>query len=192
MMKLVVLGAVASSCLAFGVRLSEEGVGRGSPWFIIVMEGLLAPLALAIIAFPLLRRGQLKDWLILALVATSVLVALGFTVFVMVMVVGEQISGRGPRLDFTSLVIGSFFIAAFGLILLYLLRGIVPARCPDCRRLMLLPDAKFRVRPEVTRGRSYQCLGCRGRFQKPLGRWEPIPTEPGTPHPTAPGHPEQH
>jgi hypothetical protein len=183
MMKLVVLGSVASACLAFGARLSEEGVSKGSPWFIHVMEGLFLPLALALVAFPLLRKGQLKDWFILVLVAISVSVTLGVVILASVEYIRDRLIVRRQTPDYIPSGTVLVVIVLFSLTLYYLSRGIVPGRCPNCRRLMLLPDAKFRVRPDATQGRSYQCLGCRGQFRKPRGFWEAIPTDPSPPKP---------
>ncbi len=62
-MKLVVLAAVASACLAVGV---EHGAMFPQAWFGVVMtEAVVIPLVLAVVAFPLVRQGPLKDWLIL-------------------------------------------------------------------------------------------------------------------------------
>jgi hypothetical protein len=185
MMKLVVLGAVASSCLAFGVQLSKET--SLDTWLLIAMEALLMPLATALVAFPLLRKGQLKDWLILALVATSVSVVLGIAVEAMVEVVRDRVFVRRQPLDYEFFRERSIAIVIMlgmpGLALVYLLKRIVPGRCPDCRRLSLLPEAKFRVRSSARQGRSYQCLGCRGQFRNHRGYWEAIPTDSKSPMP---------
>jgi cytochrome c biogenesis factor len=181
MMKLVVMGSVASACLAFFARLSEEGVGHGSPWFIPLMGGLFIPLALALVAFPLLRKGQLKDWFILVLVAIPLSVILGVGFLEIVRVIRERSMGRQqPPLDYFELGMTSVIFILLGLALFYVFRRIVPARCPDCRRLTLLPDAKFRVQPDASRGRTYQCFRCQGQFRKLQGRWEAIPTDPST------------
>jgi hypothetical protein len=179
LMKLVVLGAVPSACLSFGAQLAKEGVSKDSPWLIFVMEGLLIPLVLAMVAFPMLRKGQLKDWLIRVLVATSVSVATGSLILATVEEIRYRLIVRRQPFDYAGLGVATVVIVLFSLTLSYLSRGIIPARCPGCRRMTLLPDANFRVRSEARQGRSYQCLGCRGQFRNPRGFWEAIPTGPG-------------
>jgi hypothetical protein len=79
MMKLVIFAAAASMCLAPLVRLAEAGVVEWS--WVILGEAVGIPVVLALVAFPLVRRGPYKDWLIRTLLLTSVGIALGFAVF---------------------------------------------------------------------------------------------------------------
>jgi hypothetical protein len=181
MMKLVVLGAVVSSCLAFGLQLAREL--HLETWQIVVVEALIAPLATAITAFPLLRKGQLKDWLILACVSTSLIVTLGFVFVAMAEDVRRRTFVQRQPLDDGFLLVGSIVVLLLCIGLIYLLNGLVPRRCPDCRRWTLLPQAKFIVRSEARQGRSYQCLGCRGLFHNRGGFWDAIPTDPEPPKP---------
>jgi hypothetical protein len=78
-MKLVIFAAAASMCLAPMVRLADAGVVEWS--WVILGEAVGIPVVLAIVAFPLVRRGRSKDWLIRMLLLTSVSIALGFAVF---------------------------------------------------------------------------------------------------------------
>ncbi len=181
MMKLVVLASVASACLAFGARLSAEGVGRGTPWLIPVMEGLFMPLALALVAIPLLRKGQFKDWFIHVLVAIPLSITLWVAILTTVYQIRER-SIRRPQPPTDYFVVGevSLIFALLGLGLYYLSRRIVPARCPDCRSLSLLPDANFRVRSVASRSRTHRCFRCLVQFRELQGCWEAIPPDPST------------
>jgi hypothetical protein len=78
-MKLVMFAAAASMCLAPMVRLAEAGAVEWE--WVILGEAVGIPVVLAILAFPLLRRGPNKDWLIRMLLLISVSIALGFAVF---------------------------------------------------------------------------------------------------------------
>jgi cytochrome bd-type quinol oxidase subunit 2 len=79
MMKLVVFAAAASLCMAPMARLAEAGV---VPWpFVLMGEGVGIPLVLALVAFPLVREGPNKDWLIRALLFTSVCMGLGIAIY---------------------------------------------------------------------------------------------------------------
>jgi hypothetical protein len=78
-MKLVIFAATASMCLAPMVRLAEDGVVDWA--WVILGEAVAIPVVLALVAFPLVRRGPRKDWLIRMLLFTSVSIALGFAVF---------------------------------------------------------------------------------------------------------------
>jgi hypothetical protein len=184
MMKLVVLGGVASACLAFGARLSDEGVGRGTPALIPIMEALGLPLALALVAFPLLRKGQFKDWFILVMVAISLSVTLGLGILGAVVAIRVRSSMRPPPpLDYSVVGGVSVTLAGLGLGLYYISRRIVPVRCPDCRRFGLLPE----------RGRFYRCFRCENAFRELRGLWEAIPGDPSPPEhrpPAGPGIPD--
>jgi hypothetical protein len=79
MMKLVIFAAAASICLAPMVRLAEAGVVEWQ--WVILGEAVGIPVVLAIVAFPLVRRGPFKDWLIRTMLLTSVSIAMGFAVF---------------------------------------------------------------------------------------------------------------
>ena len=73
MMKTVVFAAVASACLAAGVQHAQV---FPQAWYGVLMtEAVVIPLALAVTAFPLVRNGPHKDWLIRALVMTAIAMA---------------------------------------------------------------------------------------------------------------------
>ncbi len=172
MMKLVGFGGVVSAFLAFGSRLSDEGVGRSTPGLIPIMEALGLPLALALVAFPLLRKGQFKDWFILVMVAISLSVALGVGILaILEMIRQRSIMRPQPPLDYSVVGGVSVTLAGLGLALYYISRRIVPTRCPDCRRFGLLPE----------RGRFYRCFRCEKAFRELRGLWEAIPGDPSPP-----------
>jgi hypothetical protein len=166
MMKLVAFGASASLCLAPGVRLAEAGAGR---WpFVHLLEAVAIPLVLALVAFTLVRKGPLKDWLIRTLLMVSVGVALGWAVAVLVWVINFHASRRVP-VDYPFLSGIVVVIIVLGLALTLLLRRVMPGRCPECQQPMLLPDAL--VQPTSAKERVYQCVLCDGRFRNIHGAW---------------------
>ena len=69
MMKLVIFGAVASMSLAPMWRFAEAGVVTWPQLFF--GEAVAIPMILAVAAFPLLRKGPRKDWMIRVLLTTS-------------------------------------------------------------------------------------------------------------------------
>ncbi len=79
MMKLVVFGAAASMCLLPMRPLVEEGVVT---WQTVVLwEAVAIPLAQAVVAFALVKPGRFRDGLILALVVTALVMALGVALY---------------------------------------------------------------------------------------------------------------
>ncbi len=132
MMKFVIFAAAASMCLAPMVRLAEAGAVEWE--WVILGEAVGIPVVLAILAFPLLRRGPNKDWLIRMLLLTSVSIALGFAVFSLIW--GGMIwSGTGATratLYFVLIVLTPPFVV--------LARRLgpfcsIPASNPDSRKL---------------------------------------------------------
>jgi hypothetical protein len=166
MMKLVAFGAVASLCLAPGIRLAEGSAGGWS--FVLLLEAVATPLVLALVAFPLVQKGPLKDWLVRTLLMVSVSFALGWAVALLVWVINFHASRRVP-VDYPFLSGIVVVIIVLGLALTLLLRRVVPGRCPECQQPTLLPDAL--VQPRSAKERVYQCLLCEGRFQKLHGAW---------------------
>lgn len=164
MMKLVAFGAVASLCLAPGIRLAGPG---GWP-FVLLLEAVAVPLVLALVAFPLVRKGPLKDWLVRALLTVSVGFALGWAVALLAWVINFHASRRVP-IDYPFVSGIVVVIIVLGSALALLLRRVVPGRCPECQQPTLLPDAL--VQPRTTKERVYQCLSCEGRFRKRHGAW---------------------
>jgi hypothetical protein len=119
MMKLVIFAAAASMCLAPLVRLAEIGAVSWS--WMLVGEAVGIPMVLALVAFPLVRRGPFKDWLIRALLLTSVSVVLGSSVYSLFW--GRSIWATGlPRVTFY------FPIVLLSLPFVALLRKVVPAQ----------------------------------------------------------------
>lgn len=160
MMKLVVFGAIASACLAPGYHLIELGVSTWSGS--LIMEGVIVPLALALTAFPLVRKGPIKDWLIRALLLVSVTVALGVAIYLLIFIIAGWASRR-MSLEVAFLAYDALGLAVLGLAFVLLARGLVPRRCPDCSRFTMILDAKATISPRDVRGKSYLCLCCQGQ-----------------------------
>ena len=94
-MKLVVFAAVASLCLVPMVRWAE--IGAVSWPFAILMEAVAIPMVLAVVAFPMVKRGPLKDRLIRALLLTSVGVILLAAIYSLVWAQSvHSLSTSGP------------------------------------------------------------------------------------------------
>ncbi len=146
MMKLVVFAAVASLCLVPMVRLAE--VGAVSWPFAVLMGAVAIPMVLAIVAFPLIKRGPLKDWLIRALLMTSVGVILLAAIYLILWgAVGLQSLNLWARS--TAITVGFLWgvIVVLGVPFLFLVQPLVPGRCPACKKWRLLQDATIRVPP---------------------------------------------
>ncbi len=174
MMKLVVFAAVASLCLAPMVRWAE--VGAVSWPFAILMAAVAIPLVLAIAAFPMVKPGPLKDWLIRALLMTSLGVILGAAIYSLFCAsVGPQSLNLWARS--TGITVGFLWvvIVILGVPFILLLKELVPGRCPACKKWRLLPDAMIRVPPQAASERAYRCLSCHGRFWKKSGSWSDVP-----------------
>jgi hypothetical protein len=174
MMKLVAFAAIASVCLVPVVRWAEMGAVS---WpFAILMEAVAVPMVLAIVAFPLLRSGPLKDWMIRALLMLSVGVILAAAIYSLIWgATGPQSLNLWARS--TSLTVGflRYVIMVLGLPFLLLLQRLVPRLCPVCKRLRLLPDATIPVSLGTGSERPYRCLTCDGRFGKRHGSWSAMP-----------------
>jgi hypothetical protein len=56
-------------------QLRDHGIIRD--WSVVVIWRAVAPLACAVTAFPVIRRGPFRDWLIRAFLLASVAVAPG-------------------------------------------------------------------------------------------------------------------
>jgi hypothetical protein len=169
MFKLVLFAALASLCLAPASRLVEAGVGTW-PGF-LVMEGVVIPLVLAIAAFPLVRKGPFKEWMIQALLMLSLAVCLGVATFYLLLFSGIIPWRRlvGVTLPMVLSVVLAFVLIGFAFVLLS--RRVVPGRCPECRRPTLLPATRSCVQAGPQGGRVYECLRCGGRYVKVRGAW---------------------
>jgi hypothetical protein len=173
MMKLVVFAAVASLCLVPVVRWAE--IGAVSWPFAVLMEAVAIPMVLAIVAFPMVRSGPLKDWLIRALLMTSVGVILAAAIYSLCWgAVGPQslnlwAGSTGMTVGFLREVI---VVLAFPFILLW--QQLVPRLCPACKRWRLLPDGIIRIPTRTAPERAYRCLACDGRFWKKDGSWSAV------------------
>jgi hypothetical protein len=119
MMKLTIYAAAASLCLTPFVRMAE--VGAVTWEWMLVGEAMGIPVVLALVAFPLVRRGPFKDWLIRALLLTSVSVGLGFSVYSLYW--GRAIWATGvPRVMF------HYVIVVLAVPFVVLFRKVVPPR----------------------------------------------------------------
>jgi hypothetical protein len=96
-----------------------------------VWGAVVVPLVSALVAFPLVRKGPLKDWLIWSLLMTSVAVALGFAIYLMGYVLAFSVR-RGVPFDYRSLAMIAGVIFVLGVALALLLRRVIPGWCPDC------------------------------------------------------------
>jgi hypothetical protein len=170
MMKLVAFAAIASLCLVPILRWVE--IGAVSWPFAILMEAVAIPMVLAIVALPMVRRGPLKDWLIRALLLTSIVIILGAAVYSLFWgATGPQTLNLWARS--TGMTVGFLrgVIIVLGLPFIALLHRLVPGRCPVCRQRRLLPDATIRVPSGTRPERAYRCLTCHGGFWKKEGYW---------------------
>jgi hypothetical protein len=171
MMKLVVFGAAASLCLLPMKPLVEEGFVTWPT--VLLWEAVAIPLAQAVVAFALVKPGRFRDGLILALLGTALVVALGAALYLFAW--GSAIRG-GMTPGF---LIGVILI--LGIPLSMVLLYILPGPCPGCSRSVLIPDGTFRPAPRASLRRAYRCGSCRGRFWIQRGVWKAVPAEPMPP-----------
>jgi hypothetical protein len=173
MIILVVFAALAFACLAPLVHLAENN-GR---WSIVIIGGVVVvPLVWALAAFPLVRKGLFKDWLIRALLMVAVSVAFALHVFFAVM------STRGvflrlsqeERFEYITLAGIILAVIVLGFALIFLLRRVVPGRCPECRRPTLLPDARTGPGQRAEPWRLYQCFLCGRQYSRSHNSWEAV------------------
>jgi hypothetical protein len=172
MMKLVIIAAFASAAVAPIARLKDQG-GTPSWWTVVVWAAVVAPLVSALVAFPLVRKGSLKDWLIRALLTVSVAVAFGLAIFFLVWQVRFAISRRISP-DYHFLLPTGAVAILLGFAVTLLVSRVIPRWCPDCYSPMLIPDVPARAQPGLARAKVYRCLGCKGHYQKVNGVWEPF------------------
>jgi hypothetical protein len=136
MMKLVVFAATACAAVEPMAQLKEQGV-VGDWTAVMIWAAVAAPLACAVTAFPVIRRGPFRDWLIRVFLLASVSAALGFAFYI----VGWHVllvTLRGRHLYAFSSLEGLAIIAALGLAFIFLLRRVVPGWCPECKLPILL------------------------------------------------------
>jgi hypothetical protein len=180
LMKLVVALATASACMTPFTRLVDLGM---ADWKSVAVAGtVVVPLVLAVASFPLVRRGPLKDWLIAALLTCAVVAAFVLVNVFLLLTFGAMLSrGMLPRADDLvqlAILMASEFVLGAGLV--FLARRVVPRRCPQCRRFLLLRDNRLgSPRPEPWRPVPYLCLGCEARFLRVFRDWEPATMDEG-------------
>jgi uncharacterized membrane protein YqjE len=176
MMKLVIFAAIASASVAPIARLKKLGVTPN--WSAVCGWGaVVVPLVSALVAFPLVRKGPLKDWLIRALLMTSVTVTLGFAIYLLASIYNLSVS-RGVPLDYRFLTATAGVVFVLGGALIFLLWRVIPGWCPDCKSPMLIPDVSIRSLPGSAPAQAYRCLTCDGRYQKLDGTWRLLPPDP--------------
>jgi hypothetical protein len=168
MLKLVMFAAVASACLAPAARLVDAGVGSW-PGF-LVMEAVIIPMVLAVVAFPLVRPGPLKEWWIRVLLMISLAVALGMAVYFLVWA-SWHMRRRGTLDELSFVALDLLVIVILVLGLGVLLSQAVPGKCPACRRRALLPAARGRIQAGDRGERVYECLRCGRRAFRLHGAW---------------------
>jgi len=168
MMKIVVFAAVASACIAAGVEYAA--IFPRDWWSVLMTEGIAIPLLLAVTAFPLVRQGPQKDWLIRLLLTVSIATALydGFDYHVRaiwVLTKGQHFY----KFDW----IESLATVILPVPLAWLFWTCLPGKCPDCQRFSLVRFSSRHFLSGLTSKPIYQCLRCEERYQKRDGTWEP-------------------
>jgi hypothetical protein len=167
MMKLVVFGAAASLCLLPMRPLVEQGVITWQT--ALLWESVAIPLSQAAVAFALVKPGRFRDGLIVALVVTALVMALG--------VVTYYVTWGAPS---GSAVTPGFLLVVLGLLvgpLLAVLLAVLPRPCPRCSRSWLIVDGTFRPEPRSLLRRAYRCDSCKERYWKDRGAWSAVPAE---------------
>ncbi len=147
---------------------------------VLVMEVVGIPPVLAIVVLLMVRKGPLKDWLIRILL----LVPISFILFTipgifLVVTIALYRDNRLAGNDLGNLLRGGCtslaFVIVLGWVFAHFLWRVVPGRCPECRLPTLLSTVA--ISPRLTKEGVYQCLACKGQFQKLGGVWTPTPPE---------------
>jgi hypothetical protein len=167
MMKLVIFAAAACASVAPMAQLYDVGVIH-DVGAVVIWSAVAAPLACAVAAFPLVRGGPFKDWLIRALLANSVAVALGFAIHLLTW--SAILWFRGGSLYGFSFLQTAAVVTVLSFALVVLLRRVIPGWCPACRSPTLIPDLPVRDGPR----NAFRCLVCDGQFQKRDGAWKVV------------------
>jgi hypothetical protein len=168
-MKLVLFAAVASGSVAPMAHLKEAGVLHS--WTaVVVWGGMAAPLACALTAFVVIRRGPSKDWLIRAFLLASVVFALGYAIYFETL--AAYLATRGKWLYDFSFIETAGVIALLGFAAAVLLLRVIPRWCPVCRLPALIPDVFARGVNRTENERPYRCLACDDLFWKHNGVWQ--------------------
>lgn len=173
MMKLVVFAAFASAALVPAFEVSQAG--NTSLWFgLIIFGGVGVPLAWIVAAILLLRPGLFRDWFIAAMLtlASGIFVAVvGISTFHLLNSLRlYRISLKPSELSWMIPFWAAGVFLAFGLI--FLLRRVIPARCPSCRRRRLLLSGRVPAGPEKAyRPRMARCFGCGQAFARRGHAW---------------------
>jgi hypothetical protein len=170
MMKLVVLAAVASACLAAGVEYARMFPRAWSS--VLMTEGVVIPMVLALIAFPLVRRGPQKDWLIRILLMAAI--AMAWTDAFIDLIRAILLLNKGQHFyKFPWFTTTATVIVLPGP-LLWLFWTCLPGKCPECRRLTLIRYSSGSLLSGLIGKPIYECTFCGGRYWKPNGNWEPL------------------
>ncbi len=148
MMKLVIFAAAASACVTPFARLAIVGIGTW--WRTLVWSAVAVPLVLAVVAFPVLRKGPMKDWLIRALLLVSVADALGFAIWSLVRYLYGYATDR-VLISYVYLAESSGRVVLLGIAFIFLARGVILRWCPECRRPTLLSESTTVSRPREGR-----------------------------------------
>lgn len=151
LMLLVLASAIPLAIVATALRDSSQ------LWVVRLGSGLtVLPMLYAAIAMLLARRGPLRDWIITALLAAQTgLCFVLLTVFLAIIGFTGMPLGLGPVMAIVVVMAG--FAGCF----VYLLRRLVPRRCPGCARTRLLRYGRATV-PRVP-NRSFPawcCVSC--------------------------------
>lgn len=167
MLKLVVVAAVASACLAAGVEYARMFPRAWSS--VLMTEGVVIPLVLAVTAFPLVRPGPQKDWLIRALLIVAIAMAWSDAFIYLVRAILLFTRGmhfyKFPWIETVATVI------VLPGPLAWLIWTCLPGKCPECRRLTLIRYSSGRMLAGLTDKPIYECIHCEGTYRKRDGNW---------------------
>lgn len=181
MLVLVAFGAFGALVLTPMVRLAQlEVVG----WPEVVLAGAVSvPLAWALAAMVLFRRGPFRDWFVMGLLSLTLCAILGIVTVLIAVAQPRAAAGIVFAGGLAELIVALLMFAGFlgGLLwaFSFALNRTIPKRCPRCRWWLLVRDARSSVRaeagPYVRHIPVRQCLGCGQRCWRPQAAWVPLP-----------------
>jgi hypothetical protein len=133
---------------------------------------------MALVSFPLLRKGSLKDWAIRALLLTSVGLALAIAILELTRILRAYAPGNRLSLYYgLELLVPIVLLAAF---FAWLVGNVLPRWCPACSRPMLMSVSQAAVPRRMEREPVRVCLACHGLFKKGRRSWELVETKSDT------------
>jgi hypothetical protein len=148
-------------------------------WDFALLAAVELPYALLLPVLFLVRRGPIKNWIVSVLCAVPLVAFLGYANYVAMtgnIAPNLFVHPISPQILVVVAIADSFLLAG----LAYLVRRVIPRRCPACGRPALLLDPSVpRSRDFSGSSRARSCLACGSRFRRTRpGPWVDVDSLP--------------